>query len=340
MKKEKKTKEIKEEQVVEHEYVEQEDGIKDPVIKKNKPIETFTYENESLLNIENARKEFLTNYKAQNRFRILLSCIGIVLCIVIFVVIPNTIKDSKVALPVMLASLGLVLCSLLVYSFYSRRRLQKRMREYFRFFYEEANKFSLEGEDFKEIVQQNPDKLQMQQFTDCGMYKDIVEVGSRGLTSFEYKKIPTMICDCAGQIKTQKRLQPVFVGKYLFAPSNYNDENPLIIYLKGDERKLPPTNVEGLKKVIDDEKMVVYTNNKNYSKLLSKELKGLLGEVVLDKDLVDLAISLTPGRCFVCMGYDDPLMVIPMERPYNPGPITKFKSDLKVIMKIIEVLNK
>lgn len=340
MKKEKETKEEKTEIESQQEYIEQEDGIKDPVLKRTKPVENFSYEADSLKNIEEERKKFLAIYKSQSRFRLLLSCIGIVLCVVIFIVVPNLQLPTNAQLPVMLGSLGFVLCCLLAYSFYTRKRLSKKMHEYFAYFYKQSNDFVFDGKEYKKVELQNPDKLTMQQFTDCMMYKDIVEVGSRGLTSFEYNKIPTMCCDCAGQIKTQKRIQPVFVGKYIFAPSNYSSEDHMIIYLKGDSRALPPTQIEGLKIVIDNEKMVVYTNNKNYAKVLNKELKAAIDKIELSQDLVDLSISLTQGRCFVCMGYDDPLLVIPMERPYNPGPIMTFKKDLNVVMSIIEVLNK
>lgn len=340
MKKEKKNTEVKEETTSEQDFVEQEDGVKDPVLNRTQPIQTYEYEADPLKSIEESRKQFFGLYKSQGRVRLIISSVGILLCIAIFIVIPNVITDGKIALPVQLGSVGLVLCGLLVYSMYTKKNLNKKMREYFSHFYEQSNKYALNGKGFKEVEYQNPDKISIDQFTDNMMYKNIVEVGSRGLTSFRYNNIPAMICDCAGQIKTQKRIAPVFVGKYLFAPANYDDENIMIIYLKGDQRSLPPTNVGELKAVIDNEKIVIYTNNKHWKNVYSKELKELLDEVTLSQDLVDLAISLTPGRCFVCMGYDDPLMVLPLERPYNPGPIKVFKRDLVTIMKIIEELNK
>lgn len=339
-KKEKKTKEVKTEQEPQIEYIEQEDGVKDPVLNRNKPIENFEYDSEPLKNIEDKRKQFLNSYKSNNRFRILLSCIGIVLCIVIFVVIPNTIKNSQVALPVMLASIGLVLCSLLVYSFYTRKRLSKRMKEYFAYFYEQSNAYTFDDKTFNKVELQHPDTVTISQFTDCVMYKDIIEVGSRGLTALEYNKIPMMVCDCAAQIKTDKRIAPVFVGKYLFAPSNYDNENPLIIYLKGDSRSLPPTKIDGLKTVVDNERMVIYTNNKNYKTFLNDDLKATIDAFSLGQDLVDVAISFTQGRMFFCLGYDDPMVVIPLEKPYNPNPIMNYKKDLSIVIKLIEASNK
>ena len=49
-------------------------------------------------------------------------------------------------------------------------------------------------------------------------------------------KIDIFLVDAAGQIREDKRLKPIFVGKYLIAPNNYDNENPIIIYLKGDKK--------------------------------------------------------------------------------------------------------
>lgn len=338
MKKEKKIKEVEESS--EHEYVEQSDGVKDPVIQRNQPIETFTYKDEHLQKIEDSRKQFHGVYKKQSGFRWVISLGALVLVILAWILIPSLAKDQSFTLPLTIGVIAFVLAGVLTYSILTKRSLNKKMREYFKVFYEESNAFALNGKGISNVEYQNPDKISMDQFTDNIMYKNIVEVGSRGLTAFEYNKTPIMICDCAGQIKTEKRIAPVFVGKYLFAASNYENENPIIIYIKGDERKLPPTNIDDMKVVSDDDRMTIYSNNKKWSSTIDANVKKILGEVKLSKDLVDLAISLTPGRCFVCMGYDDPLMVLPLERPYNPKPITVFKKDLDTILKLIEAFNK
>lgn len=339
MKNKKKNIEKQESEQIEETNV-REDGVADPVLNANVVDQTFEYNDEHLKKIEEERQLFLAKYKRANSLKWVFSILGLALLITTWILIPNLSNGEKWGTTVLVVVVLAILVCLLTYSILTKRSLNTKMHDYFALFYKESNMFVFDNEKFKKVELQNPDKITKDQFTDNQLYKDIYEVGSRGLTSFEYNGIPTMICDCAGQIKTNKRIAPVFVGKYLFAPANYNSDDRLIIYIKGDQRSLPPTNIDDVKVVSDDEKMTIYSNNPKWNKVITKNLKNILDEIKLSNDLVDYAISLTNGRCFICMGYDDPLMVLPLEKQYNPNPITTFKNDLTVAMKVIEELNK
>ena len=90
----------------------------------------------------------------------------------------------------------------------------------------------------------------------------------------------------------------------------------------------------------DDNKYIVWSNNSKWESVVNTPFKKLISQVKLSNDLVDLAISITKGRMFIAMGYDDPLMVLPLEKPYNPNPVKTYKKDISVIAKFIELLNK
>ena len=321
-------------------FVMREDGVKDPVIGANEAPEDLNYESEPLAHIEEERKVFLKKYKKQNSLKWVVSLIALAAVIAVWIVIPNVAKDQSWAMPVMISSIVGILALLLVYTFWVRRSINSKMKAYFGIFYEESNRFVFDQEGFEKLEPQVPDKISKEQFTDCEMYKDIIEVGSRGLTAFEYKGVPAMVCDCAGQVKTEKRIAPVFVGKYLFAASNYEGDDPIIVYLKGDKRALPPTNVEDKKAVHDDDKYIVWSNNSKWNSVVDAKFMKILNKVKLSNDLVDLAISITKGRMFIAMGYDDPLMVLPLEKPYNPNPVKTYKKDIAVVAEFFTLLNK
>ena len=322
------------------EVIVREDGVADPVLNRNEAPEDLNYDSEPLARIEEERKVFLSKYKKQNSLKWVVSLLALAAVITIWIVIPNVAGGESWSMPVMISSIVGILALLLLYTFWIRRSLNTKMKQYFLTFYSESNKFVFDQEGFDKVEAQIPDKINKEQFTDSELYKDIIEVGSRGLTAFEYKGIPAMVCDCAGQIKTEKRIAPAFVGKYLFAASNYEGDDPIIVYIKGDKRSLPPTNVEDKKAVHDDNKFVVWTNNSKWESVINTAFKKLIGQVKLSNDLVDLAISITKGRMFIAMGYDDPLMVLPLEKPYNPNPVKTYKKDIAVIAKFIELLNK
>ena len=180
----------------------------------------------------------------------------------------------------------------------------------------------------------------LEEFNESNLYKDVVETGSRGLTNFKYKKQEISIVDCAGNVKAEKRMKPVFVGKMVRAKASYKGDVPVIVYLKGNERALPPTNVAEIKNVLEDQKMVVYSNYKDWKKVLTSGVMKALESIKTDKILVDVAISIANEKVFVMMGYDDPLMVLPLQNEFDYKPTEIYKKDIFAVSKLIEALNK
>lgn len=301
-------------------------------------VEPISYESSYLENIEEARMNFLKVYKTQNIFKWVVS--GICIAAVIFgcIGIPNLIPGTTGTVA-MVVTLVVALAGTILYSVFTRKDIQKRMHAYFDLYYQNVNRFVFD-EIAENIVPQFPGKIDPQTFNDNLLYKDVVDVGSRGLTEFEYKKIPTAVVDCAAQIRQEKRIVPVFVGKYIFAASNYKYDEGLYIYFKGDKRALPPTNLGNIHVVQEDKKMIIYSNNKDWKKIINADVKKILSSIEMNKELVDLSISLQKGRVFICMGYDDPLMVLPLQNQFDPKPTRIYKEDVKHVLPLIEEFNK
>ena len=301
-------------------------------------VEPISYESSYLENIEDARLKFLKVYKTQNTFKWVVSAICIAAVIFACIGIPNMIQGTTGTVA-MVVILVVALAGTILYSVFTRKDIQKRMHAYFDLYYQNVNRFVFD-EIAENIVPQFPGKIDPQTFNDNLLYKDVIDVGSRGLTEFEYKSIPTAVVDCAAQVRQEKRIAPVFVGKYLFAASNYNSEEGIYIYFKGDKRALPPTNLDNIHVVQDDKKMIVYSNNKDWKKVINADVKKILSTIEMNKELVDLSISLQKGRVFICMGYDDPLMVLPLQNQFNPKPTRIYKEDVKRVLPLIEEFNK
>lgn len=310
-------------------------------VEEASPEETepISYSSSYMENIEEARAHFLKIYRLHNTFKWIVMVIAMASMIIAFLVIPNSVPDNGMIITSAIAVGALAL--VIVYNFFTKRYINKKMREYFNLYYDNVNQFALGGEDVTNIKSQFPGKIVAEAFTDNNLFKNVTDVGSRGLTEFEYQGVPIAICDCAGQTRNeQKRIVPVFVGKYLYAASNYAYDEPLYVYIKGDKRALPPTNMQGMNAVIDENVMIVYTNNKDWKKVLNQPVKDILKSIKPNKELVDVSISLQKGRMFVCMGYDDPLMVLPLQNQFDPKPNEIFKQDVKNVLKLIKEFNK
>ena len=309
--------------------------------KTSVPSQKQTYNSESLQQIEDARSTFWSSYKRHNTLKLIVMMICLTAIIVAFIVLPQVIKgnqglQSGLTIVIALLALG----GTYGYSVFVRRKFDKKMKEYFQLYYNCVNKYVFDTEGFSNVELQEPGKITLEEFNECKLYKDVIEAGSRGLTKFSYKDIEMSIVDCAGNVKAEKRVVPVFVGKMVRAKASYKGELPVIVYLKGNDRSLPPTNVEGIKKVSEDEKMVIYSEYKDVNKVLNSHVMKAINNITLNKVLVDLAITIYGEKVFVMMGYDDPLMVLPLQSEFNQKPTELFKGDIEAVAKLIEELNK
>lgn len=308
-----------------------------PVEEVQPEPEPITYSSSYLEAIEKARADFLKIYRTQNVFKWVVSFIAIATVIVGAVVIPNLGIASS--LYIMIGMLVGALALTILFTVFARKYIRQKMNAYFNLYYKNINDFVF-GDIASNIEAQFPGKIQNDAFLDNNLFKDVVDVGSRGLTEFTYNNVPIAVADAAAQIRKDKRLYPAFVGKYLYAASNYKDDDGLYIYFRGDKRALPPTNLDGVKTVQEDKKMIIYSNNKEWKKVISSNVKKILTSIEMNKELVDLSISLQKGRIFVCMGYDDPLMVLPLQQQFDPKPTETYKKDVIKVLKLIEEFNK
>ena len=318
----------------------EEEKVEEVAPVEEKPVETepITYSAKELENIEVARKEFLKIYKTQNTFKWVVSFVAIAAIIFGCIVVPN-LGLGNTGLIIMIVTLVTALAATILYTVFARKYINKKMHAYFDYFYENTNNYVFGGV-VKDIKMPFPGKIQDEAFLDNNLYKEVVSVGSRGLTEFVFEDVPVAVADCAGQVRKEKRLYPCFVGKYVYAASNYKYDEPLYIYFKGDKRALPPTNLDGVKDVLEDKKMIVYSDNGEWKKVLTADVKKILTSISMNKELVDLAISLQKGRIFVCMGYDDPLMVLPLQNQFDPKPTELYKKDIAKVLKLVKEFNK
>lgn len=310
--------------------------------KKQEEIKNeITYSHEALEKIENNRKAFLADYRKNNNLKIIISVACILVIVVACILLPTVMpkEREKLTTGITLGLFVLALAGTLGASMLTRRGMDKKMKIYFSDYYKAQSDYIIDGEGFENVALQEPGKITLEDFNESKLYANVIEAGSRGLTNFEYNKIPMSVVDCAGNVKGEKRIMPVFVGKRVSSAVNYAESEPIFIYLKGNEKALPPTNVDGLEKVVDDEKMWIATNNKNWEKVITKDVLKLINEFTMNDLLIDLAISLHDGKAFIMMGYDDPLMVLPLQNQFNSKPMESFKEDFLKAVKLLEALN-
>lgn len=299
------------------------------------------YESSPLEKIEENRTTLLKKYRRRSVMKTVVSVVGIMIIAAAFLIVPNLTEKTEIRISVMVVSGVLAVVGMFLYNFLSKRSLNKEMKTYFHTYYGSVTDYSFADVIEKENVTCNVDeKITEDEFKNNNLWKDVVQVGSRAATYIKYKDIDLKLIDAAGQIKDGKRMKPIFVGKYIITKTSYSNENPIIIYLKGDKRAIPPTNVDGIKCVFDDNKMSIYSNNSQWSRFVTKKVKDTLGKLKTKNDLIDVSISIQAGVAYICLGYDDSLMILPLEQPLNARPIKQFKRDLVPTLDFVELINK
>lgn len=296
------------------------------------------YSHKSLQIIEDNRMMFWDKYKFHNtlKFVVFLLCLAVIIA---SIVVKSKIGDTGFS-GLLLIPAVIALCAAYGYAVFVRKKFDKKMKSYFELYFTCINEYALSEKGFSNVELQKPGKITLEEFNECLLYKNVYEAGSRGLTTFKYNDTEMSIVDCAGNIKDAKRIRPVFVGKMVRAKASYKGEKPVIVYIKGNERSLPPTNLEGIKAQEEDTKMVVYSDYKDYKKVLTTDVRKALAALKTEEVLVDVAVCIYQSKVFIMLGYDDPLMVLPLQNEFNPGPTEKYKKDIEAVAKLVEALNK
>ncbi|OPZ37677.1 MAG: hypothetical protein BWY98_00023 [Tenericutes bacterium ADurb.BinA155] len=299
--------------------------------KPEEPVK-YTYDDDHLQAVENARLDFFKQYKKDNTIKLIVS-IAVVVVIVVGWIVPYLVEAWKsAALIISLCVAGVAVVGLGIYSYFFRKHSDNEIKEYFKRYYAASYDYATDGLEVKGFHADLDLKLDQKEFTDNGMYDDVYKVGSRYGVTFTYKGRDCAIVDCASQIKGKKALETTFVGKYLRMPNEYTGTG-LVIYFKGNDRALPPSCIKRMNCIEENAKYAVYGDNEE-KHFLTHAIRQALAQVVTNKTLVDVAISIKQGRTYMCLGYEDDLMVIPLQKPFNPNPSKEFKANLKQFLDL------
>ena len=305
--------------------------------KGKAPEVKYDYVDEDLQAIETARVNFFKIYKKQNLIKWIVT--GIILVAILGTWLGVTLTGNGTqnwATVTILVVVAVAVIGLGVYSVMFRKKLDKAMKGYFADYYNHNNHYVF-GDQISSLTGTVDDKLDAAMFNAAGLYKNVAKVGSRDCLHFVYKGKSIVMADAAGQINGQKSLQTCFVGKFIAVP-NANEGAEIIIYLKGNKRALPPTTLDNYQVLEDGKTMVVY-GPADGKKILTHAVREALAAIDTDATLVDVAISVKRGMTYIAMGYEDNLMVLPMDKPFNPAPTMELKKNMSQVFALIDAFD-
>ena len=300
--------------------------------------ENYDYSTPDLSHIEEERKKFLGTYRKANRTRTIIS-IGVLLIILAGWIVPTFIEALKSAsLIIALIIVGVSVAGLALMSFLFKRKTTAWIHDYFVTYYESTYRYVMMEGPYDKFHGDLDLKLTEEEFRGSNLYQNVYKVGSRYGATFEYDGLEAHIIDCAAQTRGAKALETIFVGKCIRTPNTYTGKG-LYLYFKGNSRAIPPNGIPN-KNVLEETKEHVYYGDPSEKGYLTHEIKEALKKISTDRVLVDVAISIQPGKTYFMLGYEDSLMVVPMEKPFNAHPTEVFSENMATILPIAKLFNK
>lgn len=288
-------------------------------------------------NIENARNEYLQASKKQRRIGTIITvCTMLVLvaALVLMITLSGTYQFmTYVSIGIMIVVLVAVFC----FNRYARNKLSKRAEDYISKLYSEIDNYLFSGEDFKELSYKPQGQLKDEIFMDARFYKNLKNTRSRNLISVQYKGKLLVSADLAGNIVVKNRLSPMFLGKFYDYENSYNQEGKrIIMQIKGGELSRPIDDVDDLKLVEGNDTYAIYTNDDEWRKVLKQDVIRDICKLEIDKTLIDVIISIRPGKTSIGIDYIDDFMNIPVEHEFDFNLVRRTEADLKKVLTIFD----
>lgn len=319
----------------------EEEGGETPVFIAPHDKCEFEYDDPNLASIEKARLEWVKSYRTGSIIKISISMVCLAAIIVGWVV-PTTVMGAnagKVPLYTALGCAGGALLIMVLTSFLIKRRNKGVIADYFRAFYAGFDNYVFDGLDVDNRKGTVDDKITKEEFEAGKVFSNTHSVGSRDSLTFTYKRVDCALCDAAGQeLRDNKTLGTSFVGKYLRAHSHTPvSDDGVIIYLKGNDRAIPPTSLLRRNPAIEESRFNVYGSLKDID-AIPEEAMERIKAVRTDKLLVDVTVSIQKGRTYFYLGYEDTLMVLPNKEHFNPNYLIAYKKQLTEFLEIATLL--
>ncbi len=284
--------------------------------------------------IEEARQSFMAFYKKQKLYNNVAFVLVIVLIIAAYVVLQAWLGQNFLAL----GAVAIILVLLFVYSRISRTKMEKLTKEYITQYYGFMKEKAFPEGRFPNSTIDFDRKLDLSEFTNAGILKEIVRINTRGVVSFDYRGHEATACDMAAYRSADGKQTPSFLGKFISVPLKLNLSGRILIYIKPKVQAKGPDSLDDIQKIDETDRYVIYATDASTFKTLPSGFIHLLDLLTVDDLLVDATFSIHPDQTQVALSYTDALMVIPLQNAFDPSPSEQYAKNLQAMFAILDSL--
>ena len=301
------------------------------LVEKEEPAEEAkTYD----VIIEEARQDLFKIYAKSRRIsNILMFAVVVAIVGIMFMIISN----NQVLKIVGYCLAGAIVVGMIVYYVLTRKNLPNKVQKYVPFVMQTLNDkmFSMPG--FSEIKNNPEEKLQMDDLVGDGVYVEANGINSRNVVRGVYNGHHFLYAEAALTRPSTKKQQvpPLFVGRYISVPNQMKFDGHFIFNFKNPKQPLDlPNAINDLKVLEEKEDFVVYgPEDANYHNIIDNKIISQFKKIQIEGHLLNLNVVFWGGHTAVYLSYDDAILSVPFDKPFDKDGFEKSLDDLVISLQ-------
>ena len=321
--------------------VEKEVSVKSDEEKLAESLDTISLNEELSLEkfkekVEESRSDMYKTYSSQRKVsNILIPVVGLLMAgsFILFLGIQE--MWGKILGGVII---GVTLVGMVVYYILTKNKLPNKSNSYIRNFAISSDSYVFSHADYSNQTLYFKKRFAIAEFAPDRVYKDLVDIASRNIVSFDYKEHNVTVGEVAlykqGAKRNQKQI--LFVGKYMSFTNDFHFEDRYIINIRGKNDVDLANDIDDLVILNEHNKFSIYgIDGSKFEKDLGKELINDLKSIDCTGSLLNVNIAIWAGHTAVYMSYDDSVVAIPLDKELNAAAYQKLKKDIHDLLSIL-----
>jgi len=284
--------------------------------------------------VENKRKALFDDYKKNRKINNIIMVGAVALIVMAFIFIVQNTKALSITGYVVAAA---TLVGLLVYYFLTKNKFPNKTKEYIKDISLVMNRHVFNDDRFKRMVTNPNTKIDIADITSDRVYVQSTDIGSRNVCDGYFHDVKFRIAELAlYKQANRKQRDVVFIGKYISIDNSLKFDGRAIINIKGEKALDLPTDTADLKTVEEDENFFVYGDeNFKLSSILSSKAISSLKKIKVKDNLVNVNIVFWGGHTAVYLSYEDAVVSLPFDKPFQGSALDQFTGDLLNVLTIL-----
>ena len=309
---------------------EKEELLENETVEEKPAEEAKTYD----VIIEDARQDLYKHYAKSRRIsNILMFAVVIAICGIMFLII-NNLQVLKI---IGYSLAGALVIGMILYYVLTRKNLPNKVKDYVPLVMRTQNErmFSMPG--FSDIKSDLEEKLTMDDLAGDGVYAEANNINSRNVVCGVFNGHHFLYGEVALTRPAQKKQQvpPLFVGRYISVPNQMKFDGRFIFTFKNPKQPLDlPNNVADLSVLEDKDDFSVYgPESANYHNVIDNKIVSQFKKLQIEGHLLNVNVVFWGGHTAVYLSYDDSILSVPFDKPFDKDGFEKSLDDLVICLK-------